>query len=64
MKVLIVDDHAVVRHGLKSAITSHGYEVVAEAGSINEAQAFMIMSELPKVPEQTPSLLRVPLYRI
>ena len=41
MKVLIVDDHAVVRHGLKSAITSHGYEVVAEAGSINEAQAFM-----------------------
>lgn len=41
MNVLIVDDHAVVRHGLKSAIESHGYEVVAEAGSINEAQAFM-----------------------
>jgi DNA-binding NarL/FixJ family response regulator len=41
MKVLIVDDHAVVRHGLKTAIESHGYEVVAEAGSINEAQAFM-----------------------
>ena len=41
MKVLIVDDHAVVRHGLKSTIQSHGYEVVAEAGSINEAQAFM-----------------------
>ena len=41
MKVLIVDDHAVVRHGLKSAIQSHGYQVVAEAGSINEAQAFM-----------------------
>lgn len=41
MKVLIVDDHAVVRHGLKSALDSHGYEVVAEAGSINEAQAFM-----------------------
>ena len=41
MKVLIVDDHAVVRHGLKSAIQSHGYKVVAEAGSINEAQAFM-----------------------
>ena len=41
MKVLIVDDHAVVRQGLKSAIQSHGYEVVAEAGSINEAQAFM-----------------------
>ena len=41
MKVLIVDDHAVVRHGLKSAIEPHGYKVVAEAGSINEAQAFM-----------------------
>jgi DNA-binding NarL/FixJ family response regulator len=41
MKVLIVDDHAVVRHGLKSALESHGYEVIAEAGSINEAQAFM-----------------------
>jgi len=41
MKVLIVDDHVVVRHGLKSAIQSHGYEVVAEAGSIHEAQAFM-----------------------
>jgi DNA-binding NarL/FixJ family response regulator len=41
MKVLIVDDHSVVRHGLKSAIESHGYQVVAEAGSINEAQAFM-----------------------
>ena len=41
MKVLIVDDHAVVRQGLKSAIESHGYEVVAEAGSINQAQAFM-----------------------
>lgn len=41
MKVLIVDDHAIVRHGLKSAIESHGHEVVAEAGSISEAQAFM-----------------------
>ena len=45
MKVLIVDDHAVVRHGLKSAIQSHGYEVVAEAGSINEAQAFMAQTK-------------------
>jgi DNA-binding NarL/FixJ family response regulator len=41
MKILIVDDHAVVRHGLKSAIESHGYEVIAETGSIHEAQAFM-----------------------
>jgi len=41
MRVLIVDDHVVVRHGLKSAIQTHGYEVVAVAGSINEAKAFM-----------------------
>ena len=41
MKVMIVDDHAVVRHGLKSAIESHGNEVVAVAGSINEARAYM-----------------------
>ena len=41
MKILIVDDHDVVRHGLKTAIQSHGYDVVAQAGSINEAQAFM-----------------------
>ena len=41
MKVMIVDDHAVVRHGLQSAIESHGYEVVAVAGSINEAHAYM-----------------------
>jgi len=38
---MIVDDHAVVRHGLKSAIESHGYQVVAVAGSINEAHAYM-----------------------
>jgi DNA-binding NarL/FixJ family response regulator len=41
MKVMIVDDHAVVRHGLKSAIESHGYEVVAVAGTINEAHAYI-----------------------
>lgn len=41
MKVLIVDDHAVVRHGLKSAIQAHGHEVIAVAGSIKEAQAFI-----------------------
>ena len=41
MKIVIVDDHAVVRHGLQSEIQSHGYEVVAVAGSINEAKSFM-----------------------
>jgi len=41
MKVLIVDDHAVVRHGLKTALESHGFQVVAEAASINQARAFI-----------------------
>jgi DNA-binding NarL/FixJ family response regulator len=41
MKILIVDDHPVVRDGLKSAIQAHGYEVIAVAASINEARAFM-----------------------
>lgn len=41
MKVLIVDDHSVVIYGLKSAIETHGYQVVAVAGSVNEARAFM-----------------------
>ena len=40
-RVLVVDDHAVVRYGLKLAIEAHGYEVVALAGSISEARAFM-----------------------
>ena len=41
MKVLIVDDHSVVRHGLQSAIESHGHQVVAVASSIKQAQAFL-----------------------
>ena len=41
MKVRVVDDHVVVRHGLQSAIQSHGHDVISVAGSIKEAQAFM-----------------------
>lgn len=44
MKVLIVDDHEVVRHGLQSAVESHGHQVVAVAGSISQARAFMAKS--------------------
>lgn len=40
-KVLIVDDHAVVRHGLKLAIQAHGYDVVSEADSVSQARAFI-----------------------
>ena len=40
-RVLIVDDHAVVRHGLKLAIEAHGLEVVSEASSLAEARSFI-----------------------
>lgn len=43
-RVLIVDDHEVVRHGLRLAIESHGYEVVSEANSLTQARAFIAHS--------------------
>lgn len=38
-RVVIVDDHAVVREGLKGALINHGYEIAAEARTIAEARA-------------------------
>ena len=38
-KVIIIDDHALIRSGLKQALTSAGYEVIAEAASKSEALA-------------------------
>lgn len=38
-RLIIVDDHSVVRHGLKSACQAHGFEVIAAAGSVNEARS-------------------------
>lgn len=43
-RVLIVDDHEVVRHGLRLAIEAHGYEVVSEASSLAQARAFIAHS--------------------
>jgi len=40
-RVLIVDDHAVVRHGLELAIEANGYEVVSEASSLTQARSFI-----------------------
>jgi len=37
--VLLIDDHQVVREGLKSALTSSGFTVVGEAASKDEAFA-------------------------
>jgi two-component system, NarL family, invasion response regulator UvrY len=39
VSVAIVDDHGVVRDGLRKLLTSHGYDVVAEAADANTAYA-------------------------
>ncbi len=39
IRIVIIDDHAVVREGLKAALIKHGYEIVAEAATITEARA-------------------------
>lgn len=46
--VLIIDDHQVVREGLRSALTLAGFSVVGEAASKNEAIA-QIAHKSPKV---------------
>ena len=39
MKVLIVDDHPLIRQGLRDALRQRGFDVVAEAASVAEAIA-------------------------
>jgi DNA-binding NarL/FixJ family response regulator len=38
-RILIIDDHAVVREGLKTALRAHGFEIAAEAANSAEARA-------------------------
>lgn len=38
-RIVIIDDHALVREGLKTALRTHGYEIAAEAASVAEARA-------------------------
>jgi DNA-binding NarL/FixJ family response regulator len=38
-RLIIVDDHEVVRHGLKNACQVHGLEVVAAVGNVNQARS-------------------------
>ncbi len=38
-RLLIVDDHALVREGLKRALTHEGFTQITEASSIAEARA-------------------------
>ena len=40
-KVIIVDDHALIRSGLTDALTSAGFNVIAEAASKSEALAVL-----------------------
>lgn len=44
MRVALVDDHAIVREGLKGALERQNIEVVAQAGSVKEALAFIASS--------------------
>lgn len=37
MRILIADDHALFRDGLRSLLTANGYEVVGEAKNGREA---------------------------
>jgi DNA-binding NarL/FixJ family response regulator len=38
-RVVIIDDHVIVREGLKRALESHNHEVVAEAATVAEGRA-------------------------
>ena len=38
-RILIIDDHAVVREGLKGALIRHGFEIAGEAASQAEGRA-------------------------
>ncbi len=48
ISIVLVDDHQVVREGLKTALTAHGFSIVGQAGSKNEALAQIAHSN-PKV---------------
>lgn len=41
IKVVVIDDHALIRSGLISALTNAGFEVVAEAASKRESLAVL-----------------------
>ena len=39
MKIVIIEDHSLIRSGISSAIVNSKYEVVAEASSVEEGLA-------------------------
>jgi DNA-binding NarL/FixJ family response regulator len=38
-RLIIVDDHSVVRYGLKNACQTHGFEVIATVGTVSQARS-------------------------
>jgi DNA-binding NarL/FixJ family response regulator len=48
MRVLLVDDHALIRAGLANLLNAHKFEVVAEASTSNQASA-LINTHKPEI---------------
>jgi DNA-binding NarL/FixJ family response regulator len=48
MRILLVDDHALIRAGLANFLTQHHHEVVAEASTSSQASA-MINTHKPEI---------------
>ena len=48
MKILLVDDHALIRAGLANLLTQNNHEVVAEASTSNQASA-LINTHKPEI---------------
>ena len=48
MKILIVDDHELIRSGLANLLTQHEYDVVAEAATSSQASA-LINTHKPEI---------------
>jgi DNA-binding NarL/FixJ family response regulator len=48
MKILLVDDHALIRAGLANLLTQHHHQVVAEASTLGQASA-LINTHKPEI---------------
>ena len=48
MKILLVDDHALIRAGLANLLTQHHHQVVAEASTLSQASA-LINTHKPEI---------------
>ena len=41
MRILVVDDHELIRAGLSDALTKNGFEIIGEASSVAQALAML-----------------------